>query len=492
MDVACQLSCTYCYQNPIRDAGNTTGKPYNMELMKQALKASGQSFTVFGGEPLLVPIEDLEELWRFGLEQYEERIRNGVQQYQSVNGIQTNGALVTEAHIALFQKYKVHVGFSMDGPGELNDARWAGNLDKTRAATERSQWAMEQCLANGVGASLILTLHRGNVGTPDRMARIKVWLRDLEARGMFSARLHNLEIEYPELKGQLELTDEENIRIFGEFAEFENELRKERPADQPSLRFDVYKDVELTLTGSEDVTCTFSPCDPYTTSAVHGVDGQGRLSNCQRANKDGVNWVKAETVGKERQFALYHTPQQDGGCKDCRFFLMCKGQCPGTAIDGEWRNRSKDCKLWYSLFERIERQLLDRGEIPKSVGPDRKQREQAFLERLWNKSGKEYTNGHGDHWDGPGGPGTTGTGNRPHGDEHGNHWDDTRPNMGPNRPHGDEHGNHTDGSPEFIARRKAQIRGNRPQEGNRPHGDAPHGDAPHGDHNDAAIPTRVR
>ena len=61
---------------------------------------------------------------------------------------------------------------------------------------------------------------------------------------------------------------------------------------------------------------------------------------------------------------------------------MCKGQCPGTAIDGDWRNRTEHCDLWKTLFRAQEEQLLDRGEVPLSASPDRGATEQAFLE-LW-------------------------------------------------------------------------------------------------------------
>ena len=62
-----------------------------------------------------------------------------------------------------------------------------------------------------------------------------------------------------------------------------------------------------------------------------------RSSNCGRTNKDGVDYLKSDHQGYERYIALYNTPHEHGGCKGCRFFLMCKGQCPGTAIDGDWQ-----------------------------------------------------------------------------------------------------------------------------------------------------------
>src|SRR5690349_4734758 len=91
--VTCNLSCPYCYEHPIRDAGNAMGRTYDMEAMKRGLEAEGGDFTVFGGEPLLMRFEDLEEIFRWGFEKYGK------------NCIQTNGALITDAHIALFKKY---------------------------------------------------------------------------------------------------------------------------------------------------------------------------------------------------------------------------------------------------------------------------------------------------------------------------------------------------------------------------------------------------
>jgi uncharacterized protein len=109
------------------------------------------------------------------------------------------------------------------------------------------------------------------------------------------------------------------------------------------------------------------------------VEGNGQRSNCGRTNKDGIDFLKASTPGYERYIALYHTPQANGGCKDCRFFLVCKGQCPGTAIDGDWRNRTEHCEVWKKLFRLIEERLLDRGAFPISVQPNRIYLEQVML-----------------------------------------------------------------------------------------------------------------
>src|SRR5438045_3972542 len=147
--VACNLACTYCYQNPMREAGNLR-QTYDMAKMKAALEREGSSFILFGGEPLLMRIEDLEELFAYGFERFGS------------SGIQTNGVLIGDAHIAMFRKYKVHVGISMDGPDELNDARVDRKRSRTRASTAAVQTAIERLCREYQPPGLIVTLHRGN------------------------------------------------------------------------------------------------------------------------------------------------------------------------------------------------------------------------------------------------------------------------------------------------------------------------------------------
>src|ERR1700730_926372 len=93
LGVSCNIQCSYCYQNPQRDAGNIH-RSYDLELMKSAVEKQGSPFILIGGEPLLLPMKDLEELWAWGLERFAS------------NGLQTNGTMISDGHIALFKKYK--------------------------------------------------------------------------------------------------------------------------------------------------------------------------------------------------------------------------------------------------------------------------------------------------------------------------------------------------------------------------------------------------
>ena len=248
----------------------------------------------------------------------------------------------------MFKQFKVHVGLSIDGPGPLNDVRRAGTLERTREHTARTEAAIARLLAEGVAISLIVTLHRNNA-TPDKLPVMYDWF--LRARPRRASAPRGCTCSRPRARSWARSTrfsELENIEALLGFARLEGEL--------PRLKLDLFRDMEgLLQADDEQATCIWKGCDPYTTSAVRGVEGQGQRSNCGRTNKDGIDFVKADTPGFERYLALYQTPQEHGGCRGCRFFLACKGQCPGTAVDGDWRNRTQHCEVWMTLYEHIER-----------------------------------------------------------------------------------------------------------------------------------------
>ena len=359
LGVSCNIACQYCYQHPQRDVADFS-KSYDLEAMKSAVLREGGGFTLFGGEALLVPLADLERLWAWGLATFGK------------NALQTNGTLITDAHIDLFTKYKVSVGISVDGPEALNDVRWAGTLERTRKHTAATQTNIERLCALNMAPSIIITLHRGNA-LPDKLPAMEAWLKKLDSLGVRSARLHLMEVENERLRGAYHLNTDEYIKALEYFHRLESQCTH--------LRFDIFTEIgRLQKAEDQTVSCVWKACDPYTTAAVSGVEGFGQRSNCGRTNKEGIDFVKATVPGYARYIALYHTPQEMGGCRDCRFFAMCKGHCPGTSLEGDWRNRTEHCDVWKYLFEKTERGMLENGETPLSTHPVRRTVEKALLD----------------------------------------------------------------------------------------------------------------
>ena len=170
--IACNIKCQYCYQDPMREAGNIN-VPRNWSRAQEQLERLGQSFAIFGGEPLLAPIEHLEEVWAWGLERFGH------------NGIQTNGSLITDKHIELFSKYKVGVGISIDGPDEMNSVRCSADL------TLKTEIAIRKLCNLGIIPSIICTIHRGN----NDLSMLCNWFSNLSSYGIKHLNLHEMEID---------------------------------------------------------------------------------------------------------------------------------------------------------------------------------------------------------------------------------------------------------------------------------------------------------
>lgn len=379
--VACNLACTYCYEDPMRLAGNINTK-WDWEAVKAALDEENQPFILFGGEPLLLPMGRLEKVLRYGFLKWKQ------------TSIQTNGSLLTDEHLRLFTKCNTHVGISLDGPGELSLSRWAGSREKTLELAKLSDYWLKKLIRAKMGVSLIVTLWKGNCSPDEHFVKLANWFTELDSLGLRSARLHFLEIDDPRA-ASMRIDDGLLTARLLDLAHLERKFK--------NLRFDIFDEMRKLLTKPEsDLTCVWSPCDPYTTHAVHGIAADGTRSNCGRTNKDGINWVKADVTSHERQLALYQTPQEFGGCKGCRFFVMCKGQCPGTALSGDWRNKTEHCLTLQTLFEYFE----DEVENPVSRSTRLASIESKLLENLRGVLRGEQSHGdsHGDV---------------PHGDSHG-------------------------------------------------------------------------
>jgi uncharacterized protein len=337
---------------------------YDVGAMKAAVERMGSRFTIFGGEPLLLPARDLEDLWSWGLEKFHQ------------NGIQTNGTLINDDHIRMFRRYRVAVGISIDGPGGLNSLRWAGSPEATREATEKTEAAIRRLCQEKIYPSLIVTLHRLNAAQ-DKLPVLAHWFMNLDRMGVHTVRLHILEVDDPDLRSEYALTAEHNTQAF---LYLEQSARRHH-----RLRFDVFRDIRSLLVGNDrDVTCTWKTCDFYATQAVRGVEGNGRASNCGRTYKSGINYVKADRISYERYIALAATAKEDGGCKGCRYFVMCKGQCPGTALEGDWRNRSEYCAVWMRLLEYAEDELRRRDPDSIVSGTERQALEARFIDAWSN------------------------------------------------------------------------------------------------------------
>ena len=285
--------------------------------MKTLAEYADFDITLFGGEPLIAPLERLDALLALG--------------YESVGqtNIQTNGVLVNDEHIALFHRYNTSVGISSDGPDEMNDVRSAGTLEQTREATARTETAIARLCSEGISTSIMVTLHRLNTGKA--LPRLKEWVKMLFLLGVESMRLHILEVDSPVVRRQYVLS--EDLGTFTDLIDFEEASGR--------VMFDVATDLRLMLAGEDDeVTCVWAGCDLQHHRCLRC--GTGRRLTELRSHEQGGQ----KTTASGGTWCCTTRRRSMGVVPDVRFFLMCRGQCPGTAINGDWRNRSSFCAVW--------------------------------------------------------------------------------------------------------------------------------------------------
>ncbi len=160
---------------------------------------------------------------------------------------------------------------------------------------------IERLAAEWRPPGLIVTLHRGNA-TAEHLPAMERWFERLDGLGVRNVRLHVLEVD-GEATRALVLSDLENVEAMRALATLQRRLRK--------LRFDTLHDMERLLLGDDGgAACVWRACDPYTTAAVRGVEGDGRSSNCGRTNKEGVGFPRAEAPATKRYAALAQTPYE--------------------------------------------------------------------------------------------------------------------------------------------------------------------------------------
>lgn len=113
----CNIDCRYCYLPGRSDKAVMTAQTVRT-LFERVFTSGwyGEQLTVIwhAGEPLVMPVEFYEEAFA-AIEALRPR------QLKVQHSLQTNGTLISPRWCALFRKWQVGVGVSIDGPRRFND-----------------------------------------------------------------------------------------------------------------------------------------------------------------------------------------------------------------------------------------------------------------------------------------------------------------------------------------------------------------------------------
>ncbi|MEW9824173.1 MAG: radical SAM protein [Candidatus Symbiodolus clandestinus] len=132
----CNINCTYCYVFNMGSSLAADSPPIisidNVIALKGFLERSAAENDIdviqvdfHGGEPLMMKKNRFDQMCEILLHGNYGNSRLAL-------ALQTNGILVDEEWIALFEKHKVHASISIDGPKHINDRH---RLDRKEKST---------------------------------------------------------------------------------------------------------------------------------------------------------------------------------------------------------------------------------------------------------------------------------------------------------------------------------------------------------------------
>ncbi len=140
----CNINCTYCY---IFNKESSLYKQMPKQMTIQTVKSVAEflrngavdtgakvvRIIFHGGEPMMLPIQTFEDFCEIFIAEI-----SSVAAVQFT--IQTNGMLVNEEWISVFEKFSMGVGISLDGPKLINDSnridhKGRGTYDRVIAGT---------------------------------------------------------------------------------------------------------------------------------------------------------------------------------------------------------------------------------------------------------------------------------------------------------------------------------------------------------------------
>lgn len=160
----CNLACTYCYNDDVRDPVMTTGTLERVvgqvfAYVRERAPERLASFIWHGGEPMVAGLEFFETAVRLQ-RQHATGIRYN-------NSLQTNGTLIDERWLDFLRRENFTASISIDGPAHLHDRY---RIDRRgRGSFQRVMDAIGRVKEAGVALGVCVVISRANIDHVDEI-----------------------------------------------------------------------------------------------------------------------------------------------------------------------------------------------------------------------------------------------------------------------------------------------------------------------------------
>jgi uncharacterized protein len=328
----CNLRCSYCYYIKKGDIYGSNVNLMNDETLENCIKqhfsaSSGDTilFTWHGGEPLLAGIDFYKKV----LTIQNKHLPQGK---NFINGIQTNGTMITKEWSRFFAVNRFVVGMSIDGPKRFHNAM--RRTSNQSGSFERTLNGYQLLRRYGVNPEILCVVNSGNVRYP---LDVYNFFKTLGAKYITFLPL----VEKREVKTGV--VSQESVPAL-EFGLFLSSIFDEWVKNDIGLvKIQIFEEALRTAFNQEHSLCIFReicggvPVIEHTGdfySCDHFVEKDRSLGNInERPLEFFLNHPGQKTFGNAKLNTL---PQY---CIRCEVRKMCNGECPRnrfiTTPDGE-------------------------------------------------------------------------------------------------------------------------------------------------------------
>jgi uncharacterized protein len=327
----CNLDCQYCYYlkkehlYPKCETFQMSDETLE-DYIVQHIDASPEAvirFSWHGGEPTLLGLNFFRKIVAL---QRKHRPPNR----SIVNGIQTNGTLLTEEWCRFFAREGFAVGISIDGPPEMHDLyRVTKDQKPTHEQTMRGYELLQE---HGVYTDILCVVNAHNVQFPLQVYR---FFKQLNAQ-----YITFLPLVEPDNKGGVS-HNSVPAEAWGAFlcTIFDEWIDR----DIGRIKVQIFEEAARTAFKQEHSLCIFRPTcgdipvvehngDFY--SCDHFVDVDHHLGNIRE-----TPLVELLESPEQRAFGRAKLETLPRYCQECDVRAMCNGECPKNrfimAPDGE-------------------------------------------------------------------------------------------------------------------------------------------------------------
>lgn len=346
----CNLNCTYCYNDDVRDPvmrDETLERviAQTFHYVENHAPQRTVNFIWHGGEPMVPGLRFYEKIVRLQKDYSGDIVHS--------NSIQTNGVLIDDRWIDFFREHNFGVSISIDGPKRLHDRfridfRGRGSFDRVFEAIEKVQ-------AAGLPLGVCVVISRANLEHVDEIydfvSSRKLPFNIIPLNRSGGARHH-----YDEVGLDAEEYAPAWIKLFDRWLEADQDyvycsdfvfkmraILAGRPADCIGLASCANTNI------STDPVGDVFPC---ATLSGHEDTRYGNIV------EDDLHTIMNGAVAQD-----YRARKVDAQCAQCKWQHVCHGGCPARSYKfyGDFHRRDYYCPSLFAIYEHIEKRAVGHG-----------------------------------------------------------------------------------------------------------------------------------